>query len=1362
VEFCVAKEIWLGPLLGNNRSRLIQRCSQLVADGQSHSFLYLAASHPLLEVVTQGVLDGVNNRGVWGELPVYLFRGLVRRLLATAVNEYGQKLPPRIPIDQDELPLKRSLISQILARLLANGQLKAIGPLASREGCVNTIATLIGEIERAAKSPAEVAEIIATRISDLAPEEDERQRTEPSGKVRKSERDDRDARGPGEGRLASQIDFDREVALIYATYGELLDQHQLTEQDADQLRAFRVLSGELDGQSLEVPWVNDVQLLVLDGFFDFTPVQGEILRQLIPRVPEVVVNLNHDERNPEIFLPFQETIGHLNAIAPFVEIRNTGEVFPAAGALSALRQNLFNPTLSDVSSSDVSVSDKLQFVADPSEDSMQNGGRQDEHPIGDAPVGTPLVCAPSTTQSEIRYFECGDRDTEIRAVAKEIKRLVLREGYSLADIALVVRQRAAYAETIVRVMREESLPCNIEARIEANDIPANRAALKLFAILEELSRAPSATTRKDQAAPEHASERAEENRGAPRISELADLIKSEYFRLRDDDLIELSARFDAEFAGLLVENDRAPDAEQTVRLKNRYRIGVWDADALENAFAYVGSELRVNDWLARARKLIKELPGAEATRELLNIDAVEQARDPDEADQIENAETAKVEAADAERKRRPSRDIHPAALAWTALVIQTFAERIQAVERTGTPARLRQALLKLLEQFSFRDQITRPVRRAVADEELPQVMLNYNSLEALRRAFVAAIKSIEYVSAPPASLSEPSASAGGLGSVSPVRSKRIKPPADAGGSDKTASAAETTMATFIEEVRRSLSSQSVAFGAAYAQGLRVLEATDVRGLRFRVVFIAGLVEGGFPLRASRDWIYPHEERERLKRYGLTLEDISPATLLKEEHYFYQAACRATEHLYLSRPLALADDSETVASYYIDELRRAVSPLSIPAETVRRDYEGRNLDQVSTAAELNVALVRQQERHAHRGEKRELFPQPRIKRLLTLARNDGLLSSSALRRIEIERERAGPRFGPYDGEITDPHLLALVNKRFGIDFVHSASGLSVYGNCAYRFFGQRVLKLEPRGEAALDLQAIDAGKLLHDILRRFFERHRRQRLTEFDRESLQQELRELADRVFDEHERVVPPLNKQIWKIDREIRKILLDQVLLYELEIQEQAAAAGVVPAYFEVAFGGMKSAARDPDSTQQPLELTRSTFVGEESIKVSGQIDRVDVAADKTLIAYDYKLSTGSTKEDIKAGRSLQLPIYLEALERLLFPEQPIAGGGYYVIRGGNERRNRGLHRASQLHYSGISNRVLGVMSDDEWQQIRDDVIAKIWNFLDHMRAGEFAVNPSEKQKTCRFCDFAAVCRYDRYRIDGKRQSADYTDSAD
>src|SRR6185369_9387901 len=290
--------------------------------------------------------------------------------------------------------------------------------------------------------------------------------------------------------------------------------------------------------------------------------------------------------------------------------------------------------------------------------------------------------------------------------------------------------------------------------------------------------------------------------------------------------------------------------------------------------------------------------------------------------------------------------------------------------------------------------------------------------------------------------------------------------------------------------------------------------------------------------------------------------------------------------------------------------------------------------------------------------------------------------------------------------------------------------------------QRVLRLEPRGEAALDLQAIDAGKLLHDILRRFFERHRREPLHTLDRKKLQKELAAIADSVFDEHERVVPPLNKQIWKIDREIRKILLDQVLLYELELQEAAAGEQVLPAYFEVAFGGMKSAAKDPNSKDEALELTRQTFVGDETIKISGQIDRVDVASDNTIVAYDYKLSTGSSRGDIVSGRSLQLPIYLEALEKLILPDRPIAGGGYYIIRGAQDRRNKGLYRASQLDYLNVRAK-LSIYSDEEWQQVREQVIAKIWKFLDGMRAGRFVVDPSERQKTCRFCDYGAVCRY-------------------
>ena len=229
----------LGPVLGNNRQRLIERCVELVSQNESHKFLYLAASHPLLEIISEGILDGTRNKGVWGELPVYLFRGFVRHILRSAVDDEGSGLTPRIPIDREELPLKRSLVSQILQQLKHAGKLNAIAPLAGREGCINTIATLIGELQRSAKSPAEVSAIVATRTQDLG-----QQSFTPS----------------------SQIDFDNEIALIYSTYCQLLQKHNVTENDADQMRALSVLRGEVDGQKVKLPWLAGVEVLILDGF----------------------------------------------------------------------------------------------------------------------------------------------------------------------------------------------------------------------------------------------------------------------------------------------------------------------------------------------------------------------------------------------------------------------------------------------------------------------------------------------------------------------------------------------------------------------------------------------------------------------------------------------------------------------------------------------------------------------------------------------------------------------------------------------------------------------------------------------------------------------------------------------------------------------------------------------------------------------------------------------------------------------------------------------------------------------------------------------------------------------------------------
>ncbi|MEA2205500.1 MAG: ATP-dependent helicase/nuclease subunit [Blastocatellia bacterium] len=1263
----LSKEIWLGPVLGANRERLLAECAEFVARGEAHKFLYLAASHTLLELVTERLLDGENSRGVWGEFPVYLFRGFVRRLLAGAIDtQTGKPLAPRTSIDREELPLRRTLISQILINLASSGKLKALGPLVHRDGCVNSLATLIGEIERAGKSPAEFAEIIENRVSDFGERD--------SGAV--SSRSDAAAASnlslfallpevETAGSLAprAQVDFDRDIALVYATYHEALDRFALTADDSDQLRALQILRGDQTAGAIKIPWLEQVELLVLDGFFDFTPVQGEMLACLIPAIPNVIVNLNSDEVNAEIFAPFRVTIDQLRSITEFSE-EFKPDLIPVTGALSPLRQRLFNS----------------------SEPSAANS--------------EPEEAAVAETQNEITLLECSDRDTEVRAIAKEIKRLILLENYTLAEIGLVVRERASYADTLLRVLRDEGIPCNLEQQIEAADVPAVRACLKLFQMLGS------------------------ENSHALKSSDLADLVKSDYFRLSDPELDALQNQFEDEYAELLeLQTNGAngqPENERRVeRLRLELGIGRWDADNLENVIAFVGSELRTGDWLARAAKLVAELPQAGETKELL---VGSETSDDEDGDSVIEAESERDDPAivrppRAEKKRRPSREVHPAAIAWVSLVVQRMDQLIKGLPAGGRPPELRAAIVGLLDALQFHRAAIGPGRRA-AEDELAQVTLDRRGLESLRRAFVAAARGIEIAA-------------------------QILPGKKVQG--------ELKLDTFLGEVIRCLRAQVLRTGIGARDGLRVLEATDVRGLRFRALFVAGLVEGGFPLRASRDWLYSHEERERLQREGLTLEDKSPNVLLKEEHYFYQAACRATDRLYLTRPLALNDGTETVASYYVDELRSAIAPAELKPRRVRLDFDELDLFDSSSSSELAIALVRQSE--PHRRPQKASLPREGIEWLLAQAQQRNYLSPSARRRIHIEHERAGTSFGPYDGQITDPDLIRMLAQEFGAQFPHSASGLSLYGNCPYKFFASRVLKLQPRGEAALDLEAIDAGKLLHEVLRRFFDRHRTHSLLRQERNDLHRELAQIADKVFDEHEYVVPPLNPRIWKIDREIRKIILEQVLEYELGMQEKTGPAGGQPTYFEVAFG-MKREGTDPISTDQYLELARSGNPASgiaETARIKGQIDRVDVAPSGGLTAYDYKLSKGATLHDMRAGRDVQLALYLAALEQTLLPGRELAGGGYYILKGRTERRNKGLYRLAHSDATGVSKQVDANLPDDEWLRIRREVIERVWQFIDGMRGGNFRVTPSLQRKTCAMCDYAAVCRYDPYRINWK-----------
>jgi ATP-dependent helicase/nuclease subunit B len=453
---------------------------------------------------------------------------------------------------------------------------------------------------------------------------------------------------------------------------------------------------------------------------------------------------------------------------------------------------------------------------------------------------------------------------------------------------------------------------------------------------------------------------------------------------------------------------------------------------------------------------------------------------------------------------------------------------------------------------------------------------------------------------------------------------------------------------------------------------------------------------------------------------------------------------------LCRPLGSDDGAETIASYFLDE---CVVVFGRSAELTQvaftAGFDGEHLERATTVTELARSLGRV--KRTGRGT------QAIVDALEAFAREDRpgrtpVVSSWALARVEIEGVREGDVFSEFDGAIRNSILRGLLDGAFATH-TFSASELNVYGHCPFRFFALRVLGLRPRVEAALDLQAIEKGVLLHEILRRFFELHRGVRLAAKNRVQLASDLHDVANEVFTRYERGMPPLNQKLWFIERRTLMLQLDGLLRDEIELQTATGADGPVPTHFELAFG-LPRIDSDSLSTPEPLVLRRNGVGIPDTLALRGQIDRVDVAPDGTVVAYDYKASKGPAVRDMDAGRDVQLGVYLAALENLFLTEgQELAGGGYYSLRTGSTRRNNGLYRNDLSSHTRIRSGAASSLSPEQWRGLRDRVEANVFRFFDRIRNGDFRIVPSLDEKTCAHCDCSAICRFDKHRILRKRR---------
>jgi ATP-dependent helicase/DNAse subunit B len=319
----------------------------------------------------------------------------------------------------------------------------------------------------------------------------------------------------------------------------------------------------------------------------------------------------------------------------------------------------------------------------------------------------------------------------------------------------------------------------------------------------------------------------------------------------------------------------------------------------------------------------------------------------------------------------------------------------------------------------------------------------------------------------------------------------------------------------------------------------------------------------------------------------------------------------------------------------------------------------------------------------------------------------------------------------------------LSEEFNAQRTFSATDLERYAGCPFRFFLERILKIEPLEDLSLEFDVLERGRVVHDVLSAFHKAvNARLGRPGSPLQLDAAEFQTLLDAAIRDSLPAEPrnPVRAALREVDR---RLVVEWLSHYREQIEKYDAlwedfSGPMAAELFEVSFGRSGEA---PPSTDLPLE-----FVGEkETVRLSGRIDRIDtgVFAGRTIFnIIDYKTgrSIRLTPESVAAGTTLQLPIYaIATMELILNDRDPYPWrAGYWYLRDDGFKP-----RQAMKMYEDIDGRI---ELDPKWEDVRAGLRDTVLGLVRALRAGRFPVCSADEHCTGH-CPFRTVCRINQVR---------------
>ncbi|HZW27838.1 MAG TPA: PD-(D/E)XK nuclease family protein [Trueperaceae bacterium] len=435
----------------------------------------------------------------------------------------------------------------------------------------------------------------------------------------------------------------------------------------------------------------------------------------------------------------------------------------------------------------------------------------------------------------------------------------------------------------------------------------------------------------------------------------------------------------------------------------------------------------------------------------------------------------------------------------------------------------------------------------------------------------------------------------------------------------------------------------------------------VFGARYDHVLVVGLSEGVFPEDVSDDPVVDFHERRAVAAAGLELEDARGAAE-REELSFLAVLHACGVSLTLTCPETFGGKERLPSSFFAAVGADDPVPAGprAPASALERliatlpAVAGRALDAPLTAARARDAWS-----------------------------------------VEMRREGGDPP-DAFDGVHGVPLPAA---------GPCSATQLTTFGQCSFRWFLQYDLSLRELVEAEEDVSPVTIGWVYHQALALATLRAKEE--APVCGETPEDDPFRAA--VVDHLERAYDDAHVEMEERGTRVRS------LTWPLQRRENLATLRrlVMSPVFALPGARVESVERRFKAVWRGLEV----------VGVVDRIDVVDVGGEERLVLTDYKLGA-SAPRGAKGGNGrlnldVQLPLYVEAAAPVLHPGVPVATARYLSITAAEVTKEVGP--------DGVDAAAL------------DDLVAR---FRRALTEGSFPLDPDEAFEACRYCEFDIVCR--------------------